>query len=117
MTTAAPLSGTTIVEIGTSVAAPFASWILGSLGARVVKIESAKGMTRQWGRMFPDGRSSFFEALNANKKRLNLRDDEGTPVVEEYCQSNADVVIQNMRPGKVETLGLDGPTLALKDQG
>ena len=118
MTTAAPLSGTTIVEIGTSVAAPFASWILGSLGARVVKIESAKGDdARQWGRMFPDGRSSFFEALNANKESvvLNLRDDEERQWLREYCESNADVVIQNMRPGKVETLGLDGPTLALKN--
>ena len=67
--------------------------------------------------MFPDGRSSFFEALNANKESvvLNLRDDEERQWLREYCESNADVVIQNMRPGKVETLGLDGPTLALKN--
>ena len=46
---------------------------------------------------------------------LNLRDDEERQWLREYCESNADVVIQNMRPGKVETLGLDGPTLALKN--
>lgn len=118
MTTASPLSGVTVVEIGTSVAAPFASWILGSLGARVIKIESAKGDdARQWGRMFPDGRSSFFEALNANKQSvvLNLRDEEERKWLREYCKTSADVVIQNMRPGKVEALGLDGPTLALSN--
>ena len=44
MTTASqPLSGVTVVEIGTSVAAPFGTWILGCLGAKVIKIESAKG--------------------------------------------------------------------------
>ena len=67
--------------------------------------------------MFPDGRSSFFEALNANKESvvLNLRDDVERKWLREYCESDADVVIQNMRPGKVESLGLDGPTLALKN--
>ena len=113
---AQPLAGVTVVEIGTSVAAPFGTWILGSLGARVIKIESEGGDdARQWGRMFPDGRSSFFEALNANKESvtLRLRDDEERAWLRDFCQAKADVVIQNMRPGKIAELGLDGPTLAL----
>ncbi|MEM7506723.1 MAG: CoA transferase [Pseudomonadota bacterium] len=111
-----PLSGVTVVEIGTSVAAPFGAWILSALGARVVKIESAKGDdARQWGRMLPDGRSSFFEALNANKQSvvLNLRDEEDRAWLKDFCTTEADVILQNMRPGKIAQLGLDGPTLVL----
>ncbi|MEM7547925.1 MAG: CoA transferase [Pseudomonadota bacterium] len=116
MTEALPLNGVTVVEIGTSVAAPFGSWILGCLGARVVKIESAKGDdARQWGRMLPDGRSSFFEALNANKESvvLDLRNEEERGWLRMFCKTRADVVVQNMRPGKIAELGLDGPALAL----
>ncbi|NOD95289.1 CoA transferase [Ruegeria sp. HKCCD4884] len=116
MSAANPLSGVTVVEIGTSVAAPFGSWILGYLGARVIKIESARGDdARQWGRMLPDGRSSFFEALNANKESvvLDLRDDKDKHWLKEFCETKADVVIQNMRPGKVAQLGLDGAELSL----
>ncbi|MEM7545174.1 MAG: CoA transferase [Pseudomonadota bacterium] len=111
-----PLTGVTVVEIGTSVAAPFGTWILGCLGARVIKIEDARGDdARQWGRMFPDGRSSFFEALNANKESvtLELRSDEDRGWLHQFCTEKADVVLQNMRPGKIAELGLDGPTLAL----
>ena len=110
-----PLAGITVVEIGSSVAAPYAGWILGALGAKVVKIENAKGGddARQWGRMFPDGRSSFFLALNGNKKSvtLDLRNEEDRDWLQEFCTSEADIVIQNMRPGKVAELGLDGPSL------
>ncbi|MEM8786852.1 MAG: CoA transferase [Pseudomonadota bacterium] len=116
MSSATPLDGITVVELGTSVAAPFGAWILGCLGARVVKIESPKGDdARQWGRMFPDGRSSFFEALNANKESitLELRDDQDRRWLREFCETKADVVLQNMRPGKVADLGLDAPTLTL----
>lgn len=116
MSAANPLNGVTVVEIGTSVAAPFGSWILGCLGARVIKIESARGDdARQWGRMLPDGRSSFFEALNSNKESvvLDLRDDKDKHWLKEFCEAKADVVIQNMRPGKVAQLGLDGAALSL----
>lgn len=116
MTSAAPLNGVTVVEIGTSVAAPCGAWILGCLGARVVKIENPKGDdARQWGRMFPDGRSSFFEALNANKESvtLELRDDGDRQWLQDFCKTKADVVLQNMRPGKVADLSLDGPALTL----
>ena len=115
-----PLSGITVVEIGTSVAAPFGSWILGCLGARVIKVESARGDdARQWGRMFPDGRSSFFLALNANKEsvEVNLRDPQERAWLREFCETQADVVVQNMRPGKIAELGLDGPSLALANPG
>lgn len=115
---ATPLEGLTVVEIGTSVAAPFCSWILGCLGARVIKVESAGGDdARQWGRMFPDGRSSFFLALNANKESVvvDLRDPDDRDWLRRFCTTDADVVLQNMRPGKIAELGLDGPTLTAEN--
>jgi crotonobetainyl-CoA:carnitine CoA-transferase CaiB-like acyl-CoA transferase len=116
--TSQPLAGVTVVEIGTSVAAPYGAWILGCLGARIVKVETAKGDdARQWGRMFPDGRSSFFLPLNANKQSvvLNLRNAQDKAWLKEFCETKADVVIQNMRPGKIAELELDGASLALKN--
>lgn len=115
---ATPLAGTTVVEIGNSVAAPFCAWILGCLGARVVKVESASGDdARQWGRMFPDGRSSFFLALNANKESVvvDLRDPDDRAWLRRFCTTSADVVLQNMRPGKIAELGLDGPSLVAEN--
>ena len=105
-----PLAGTRVVEIGTSVAAPYAGWILATLGAEVVKVERPHtgDDARQWGRMFPNGRSSFFVALNGNKQAVtvDLRDQTERAWLREYCANEADVVLQNMRPGGVESLGL-----------
>lgn len=105
-----PLAGITVVEIGTSVAAPYGTWILGALGADVVKVErSGDGDdARQWGSVFPDGRGSYFEALNRDKRgiALNLRDEAERDWLRRYCIENADVVLQNLRAGKVESMGL-----------
>ena len=110
-----PLQGITVVELGSSVAAPYTGWILAGLGARVVKIENPKSGddARHWGRMFPDGRSSFFLALNGDKKSVtvDMRDAQQLEWLRDYCASEADVVIQNMRPGKVDEFGLDALSL------
>ncbi len=109
-----PLAGHTVVEIGSSVAAPYATWILGMLGADVIKVENAEGGddARRWGRMLPDGRSSFFLALNGNKRsvRVNLKDEADHAWLARSC-AGADVVVQNMRPNKIARYGLDGPSL------
>jgi crotonobetainyl-CoA:carnitine CoA-transferase CaiB-like acyl-CoA transferase len=105
-----PLAGMRVVEIGTSVAAPYVGWILGALGAEVVKVErpGTGDDARQWGRMFPDGRSSFFLAMNQNKLGItvDLKDPLDRDWLRAYCIREADVVIQNMRPGRVEANGL-----------
>ena len=107
-----PLHGIRVVEIGTSVAAPYAAWILGALGAEIVKVErpDTGDDARQWGRLFPDGRSSFFLAMNQNKQGItvDLKNSEQRQWLFEYCIARADVVIQNMRPGRIEEIGL-GP--------
>lgn len=109
-----PLAGHRVVEIGSSVAAPYATWILGMLGADVVKIENAEGGddARRWGRMFADGRSSFFLALNGNKRsvRVDLKNPDDLAWLTRFCLES-DVVVQNMRPGKIAEYGLDGTSL------
>ncbi len=110
-----PLTGVRVIEIGTSVAAPYAAWILGNLGADVVKVErpGPGDDSRQWGRMFPDGSSSYFNALNRDKRGItvNLSVEEEREWLRGFCVNEVDVVLQNMRPGKLESYGLGGDKL------
>ncbi len=107
-----------VVELGSSVAAPYAAQILSELGARVIKIEKPQGDdARRWGPPFWEGASAFFQALNRNKDSVvcDLRDEGQRAALIDLIVSKADVVVQNLRPGHVEELGLDGQTLlALK---
>jgi crotonobetainyl-CoA:carnitine CoA-transferase CaiB-like acyl-CoA transferase len=109
-----PLAGLVVVELGHSVAAPFAGQVLGDLGAEVIKIEKPAGDdARQWGPPFVDGAAATFQALNRNKQSwaLDLRDERQRAHLQALILERADVVIQNMRPGQVETLGLDAVSL------
>ena len=105
-----PLAGLRCVEIGTSVAAPYATWILAALGMDVVKVEPrGRGDdARQWGAMYDDGRGSYFEALNRDKRGVtcDLRDATERQWLREYCAGEADVVLQNLRAGTLEGYGL-----------
>ena len=113
-----PFAGLTVVEISTSVAAPFAGHIFSELGARLVKVEKSTGDdARGWGPPFWEGASAYFQALNRNKLSVvcDLRSAEDLQALTDFIVAEADVVIQNLRPGQVEKLGLDGETLtALK---
>ena len=109
-----PFAGLVVVELGNSVAAPFAGQILGELGAQVIKIEKADGDdARKWGPPFWEGASAFFQALNRNKQSVvcELRDPAQIDALKAFICEKADIVIQNLRPGHVEKLGLDGPSL------
>jgi crotonobetainyl-CoA:carnitine CoA-transferase CaiB-like acyl-CoA transferase len=109
-----PFEGLVVVELGHSVAAPFAAHILSELGARVVKIEKQEGDdARHWGPPFWEGSSALFQALNRNKASVvcNFRDPAHLEAVKAFIQVKADVVLQNLRPGQVEKLGIDGLTL------
>ncbi|NMM06924.1 CoA transferase [Polaromonas sp.] len=109
-----PFAGLVVVELGHSVAAPFAGQILGELGAQVIKIEKADGDdARRWGPPFWEGASAFFQALNRNKQSVvcELRDAEQLAALKQLICDRADIVIQNLRPGHVEKLGLDGASL------
>ena len=109
-----PFAGLVVIELGASVAAPFACQILGELGARVIKIEKGDGDdARRWGPPFWEGAGAFFQALNRNKESVvcDMRDAAQLGALRDFILEHADVVIQNMRPGLVESLGLDGATL------
>jgi crotonobetainyl-CoA:carnitine CoA-transferase CaiB-like acyl-CoA transferase len=109
------LAGIRVVEIGSSVAAPYAAWILAGLGADVIKVERPRGGddARQWGRMFPDGTSSYFHALNRDKRGItvDMSNAEERDWLRTFCKTEVDVVLQNMRPGGVDKYGLDGASL------
>jgi crotonobetainyl-CoA:carnitine CoA-transferase CaiB-like acyl-CoA transferase len=109
-----PFAGLVVVELGHSVAAPFAGQILGELGAQVIKVEKQDGDdARQWGPPFCEGASAYFQALNRNKQSIvcDLRSADDLAALTALIRERADVVIQNLRPGQVEKLGLDGASL------
>ena len=113
-----PFKGLVVIELGHSVAAPFAGHILSELGAEVIKVEKSDGDdARRWGPPFWEGASAFFQALNRNKSSVvcNFRDPTEAQALRDLIVQRADVVIQNLRPGHVEKLQIDGPSLlALK---
>jgi len=88
--------------------------VLGDLGAEVIKIEKRDGDdARTWGPPFWEGAAATFQPLNRNKKSVvcELRDPAQLQALKVLIRTRADVVLQNLRPGQVESLGLDGPTL------
>jgi crotonobetainyl-CoA:carnitine CoA-transferase CaiB-like acyl-CoA transferase len=110
-----PLSGVTVVEFCHSVAGPYAASILADLGADVIKVENPeKGdYGRDWGPPFAHGTSTLFHVLNHNKRglALDLRDRVTCARLKAFILAHADVVIQNMRPGAIEKLGLGAQDL------
>ncbi len=104
----APLSGIKVIEIGTLIAAPFAARILGEFGAEVIKIESiGQGdPLRKW-RKLHEGTSLWWYLQSRNKKSLalNLKSVQGIELIKQLA-SDADVLIENLRPGALEKLGL-----------
>jgi crotonobetainyl-CoA:carnitine CoA-transferase CaiB-like acyl-CoA transferase len=111
---ARPLTGLGVVELGSSVAAPYAGEILGDLGADVIKVEKAGGDdARAWGPPFWDGASATFQALNRGKRSVvcELRNPRHVATLRRLITERADVVLQNLRPGQVDGLGLGGAEL------
>ena len=109
MSTAKPLSGIRVVELGQLLAGPFTGAILGYFGAEVIKIEPPGGdPLRQW-REVHNGTSFWYRSLGRNKKSvvLDLK-TEGARGVTRRLLKTADVVIENFRPGTMEKWAL-GP--------
>lgn len=104
----APLSGIKVIEIGTLIAAPFAARMLAEFGAEVIKIE-AMGQgdpLRKW-RKLHEGTSLWWYLQSRNKKSLalDLKSPEGLGLIKQLL-GDADVLIENLRPGGLEKLGL-----------
>jgi crotonobetainyl-CoA:carnitine CoA-transferase CaiB-like acyl-CoA transferase len=107
----APLAGTHVLDLTSSLAGPYCTELLAALGADVVKVEHpARGdEARAWGPPFFEGGSVMFFAANAGKRSLALdvKAASGRNVILRLAQS-ADVFIQSLRPGRAERHGL-GP--------
>ncbi|OUY08601.1 CaiB/BaiF CoA transferase family protein [Acinetobacter populi] len=108
-----PLQKIKVLEIGTLIAAPFATRILAEFGAEVIKIEPiGKGdPLRKW-RKLHHGTSLWWYLQSRNKKSLalNLKAPEAIELIKKIL-TDTDVLIENMRPGALEKLGLDWETL------
>ena len=110
-----PLDGIRIIDLSRVVSGPFCAMTLGDMGADIIKIEEpGRGdESRAFGPPFLSGESPYFLSVNRNKKSctLNLKSDEGLAIFHRLVR-NADVVIENFRPGAMERLGLDYPQLS-----
>ncbi len=106
-----PLAGLRVIEIGHSVAAPYAALILAELGAEVVKVErpGPGDDARGWGPPFVDDMSAVFHALNRLKRSvtLDLKAPDGLAKLKALVRVS-DAAIQNQKPGLAEALGF-GP--------
>ena len=114
-----PMAGVRVLEFGTLIAGPFCARILAEFGAEVIKIESPRGgdPLRKW-RKLHDGTSLWWYLQSRNKRSLtlDLKQPEGLAVALELA-SQADIVIENFRPGVMEKLGLGWQTLSERNPG
>jgi formyl-CoA transferase/CoA:oxalate CoA-transferase len=113
-----PLADLRVLDLTTSIAGPLCAEILAALGADVVKVErpDTGDDGRAWGPPFWNGESTMFLAVNAGKRSLavSLADARGRDVVLALAD-RADVVLQSLRPGRAERLGLGAETLRARN--
>jgi len=110
-----PLAGLCVIEIGHSLAAPYAGQIFAHLGARVIKIENAKtgDYARGWGPPFIEGAAALFHAMNNGKQSISadFSDKDCIDRIRDFILAHADVVIQNLKPGNLDSHGLGAHAL------
>jgi crotonobetainyl-CoA:carnitine CoA-transferase CaiB-like acyl-CoA transferase len=110
---AGPLHGIHVLDLSRVLAGPYATMMLGDLGADVIKVEQPNGGddTRMWGPPFmptATGReSTYFLATNRNKRSItvDLKDPDERPFIEQMVRW-ADVIVENFRPGVMDRLDL-----------
>ena len=102
-----PLRGTLVVELGNLIAAPYAGMLLADLGARVVKVEPVDGdLARRFG-PFQNDESVFFMVVNRGKESVAIDSDDWlSKRVLDNLVRKADVLVNNLRHGAMERLGL-----------
>jgi CoA:oxalate CoA-transferase len=104
------LEGIRIIDLTTFMSGPFASMVLGDLGAEIIKVEQPEegDASRHVPPYFHKGESLYYLSLNRNKRSvtLNLNTDEGREILDGLVKK-ADIVIDNFRPGVLANLGAD----------
>ena len=111
-----PLHGIRVLDFTSFIAGSYGAMLLGDMGAEVLKIESLNGdNARHWG-PFIKGESRSFQAWNRNKRGIavNLKTAEGREVVYDLAR-DADVAMENFRPGVASKLGIDYDTLSSRN--
>ncbi|MFJ5536769.1 CaiB/BaiF CoA transferase family protein [Vreelandella titanicae] len=109
-----PLQGLKVLELGQLIAGPFATKLLGEFGADVIKVEppGTGDPLRKW-RMLEEGTSLWWHVQTRNKRSvaLDLRSEEGQGLVRQLA-AEADVVVENFRPGTLDNWGLGWEALS-----
>jgi len=104
-----PLDGLTVLDLTRVLSGPYCTMMLADMGARVIKVEQpGKGDdTRGWGPPFQNGESSYFLSVNRNKESvtLNFKHPDGRAVLDKLIDQ-ADVLVENFRPGTLARQGL-----------
>jgi len=104
-----PLAGLVVADFSRVLAGPYCTMLLADLGADVIKVESPAGDdTRRWVPPVRDGISTYFLAINRNKRSvaLDLRDPADLAAAQELAR-RADIFVQNFKPGGLARFGLD----------
>jgi len=114
-----PLEGVRVIEVGQALAGPLAGVIMADMGADVIKIEKPDGGddARIWGPPYgPDGKTSlYFYSQNRNKRSvvLDLKLAADVDKLHGLCET-ADILIQNLRPGVVDEIGIGPEAMLLR---
>uniref|UniRef100_A0AAY4BX58 Succinyl-CoA:glutarate-CoA transferase n=1 Tax=Denticeps clupeoides TaxID=299321 RepID=A0AAY4BX58_9TELE len=115
-----PLDGVRVLDLSRVLAGPFATMILGDLGAEIIKVErpGPGDDTRAWGPPFVGHESAYFLSVNRNKKSIavNLKEPRGAKIITELAQI-CDVLVENFLPGKLEEMGLGYGNLSAEVPG
>ena len=113
------LKGVRVIEMGQLIAGPFAGKMLGEFGAEVIKIEApgSGDPLRNW-RLIKEGTSVWWQVQSRNKRSiaLDLRVPEGQAIARKLI-NEADVLIENFRPGTLEQWGMSYEKLAETNPG
>jgi crotonobetainyl-CoA:carnitine CoA-transferase CaiB-like acyl-CoA transferase len=121
MSSTTPLSGLVVIEIGHSIAAPYAGMILGELGAEVIKVENPHSgdAARGWGPPFAGDAATCFHAVNRAKKGIavDLADPAAVENLKRLIIDRADVLVHNLKFGALDRYGLSAEALLAAKAG
>jgi crotonobetainyl-CoA:carnitine CoA-transferase CaiB-like acyl-CoA transferase len=113
----APLDGLTVLDFSHALAGPYCTMLLAAYGATVIKVEGPEGdIGRTWGPPFNGADAAYFVGLNSGKQSLaiDLKTAEGLAVCRKLA-TQADILVENFRPGTMNRLGLDYASLSAEN--